>query len=78
MAGYGVTLATMVTAAAAVDADRGRDRLLTGAALFLVSDTLLGVRRFVLPGRAEGLDSAVVATYAAAQWCLADGMRRWQ
>ena len=76
VAGYGVTLATMVTAAAAVDADRGRDRLLTGAALFLVSDTLLGVRRFVLSGRGEGLDSAVVATYAAAQWCLADGMRR--
>ena len=74
--GYGVTLATMVAAAAAVDPDRGRGQLLAGASLFLVSDTLLGVRRFVLPDRAEGLDTAVLATYVAAQWCLADGMRR--
>ena len=66
----------MVAAAAAVDADRGRGQLLTGASLFLVSDTLLGVRRFLLPDRAEGLDTAVVATYVAAQWCLGDGMRR--
>ena len=76
VAGYGVTLATMVAAAAAVDPDRGRAQLLAGASLFLVSDTLLGVRRFVLPDRAEGLDTAVVATYVAAQWCLAEGMRR--
>ena len=76
VAGYGVTLVTMVAAAAAVDADRGRGQLLTGASLFLVSDTLLGVRRFLLPDRAEGLDTAVVATYVAAQWCLGDGMRR--
>ncbi len=76
VAGYGVTLATMVAAAAAVDPDRGRGQLLTGASLFLVSDTLLGVRRFVVPDRAEHLDTAVVATYVAAQWCLGDGMRR--
>ena len=76
VAGYGITLATMVAAAAAVDPDRGRAPLLAGASLFLVSDTLLGVRRFVLPDRAEGLDTAVVATYVAAQWCLVEGMRR--
>jgi uncharacterized membrane protein YhhN len=76
VAGYGVTLATMAAAAAAVDPDRGRGQLLTGASLFLVSDTLLGVRRFVLPDRAEPLDTAVLATYVAAQWCLAEGMRR--
>ncbi len=76
VAGYGVTLATMVAAAAAVDPDSGRGQLLTGASLFLVSDTLLGVRRFVLPDRAEPLDTAVFATYVAAQWFLADGMRR--
>jgi uncharacterized membrane protein YhhN len=75
VAGYGVTLATMVAAAAAVDTERGRGRLLTGASLFLVSDTLLGVRRFVLPDRAEHLDTAVLATYVAAQWCLGEGMR---
>jgi uncharacterized membrane protein YhhN len=76
VAGYGVTLSAMVAAAAAVDPDRGRGRVLTGAALFLVSDTLLGVRRFVVPDRADHLDTAVLATYVAAQWCLADGMRR--
>jgi uncharacterized membrane protein YhhN len=76
IAGYGLTLVTMVAAAAAVDPDRGRGRLLTGASLFLVSDTLIGVRRFVLPDRAAGLDTAVLATYVAAQWCLADGMKR--
>ena len=73
--GYGVTLATMVAAAAAVDPDRGRAQLLTGASLFLVSDTLLGVRRFVLLDRAEHLDTAVLATYVAAQWCIGEGMR---
>ncbi len=76
VAGYGLTLVTMVAAAAAVDQERGRGRLLTGASLFLVSDTLLGVRRFVLPDGAKGLDTAVVTTYAAAQWCLGEGMRR--
>ena len=76
VAGYGVTLSAMVAAAAAVDPERGRGRVLTGAALFLVSDTLLGVRRFVVPDRADHLDTAVLATYVAAQWCLADGMRR--
>jgi uncharacterized membrane protein YhhN len=75
VAGYGITLVTMVAAAAAVDPDRGRGRLLMGASLFLVSDTLIGVRRFMLPDRAAGLDTAVLATYVAAQWCLADGMK---
>lgn len=44
VAAYGITLAGMVTSAAAVDADRGRRRVLSGASLFLVSDSLIGVR----------------------------------
>src|SRR4051794_8059233 len=47
VAAYGATLATMVAAAAAVDADQGRGRVLAGAALFLLSDALIGVRMFL-------------------------------
>jgi uncharacterized membrane protein YhhN len=63
----------MVTAAAAVDPDRGRDRILAGASLFLVSDTLLGLRKFVVRGDAPALEGAVMATYTAAQWCISAG-----
>lgn len=76
---YCGALATMVAAAAAIDQDRGRDRVLGGAALFLVSDTVLGVRSFLVGEEspaAAPLEAAVMAIYAAAQWCIADGMRR--
>ena len=76
VAAYGATLATMVAAATAVDADRGRGRLVAGASLFLLSDTLIGVRRFLLHDRTEALETAVMATYAAGQWCISDGMLR--
>ncbi len=74
VAAYGATLATMVAAAAAIDHDRGRGRVLAGASLFLLSDTLLGVRTFLVGDRAPALDGAVMATYTAAQWCVAEGM----
>jgi uncharacterized membrane protein YhhN len=74
VAGYGVTLAAMVTAAAAVDPERGRAQVLAGAALFLLSDTLLGVRTFLLHDRAPALEGAVMATYTAGQWCICAGM----
>src|SRR4051794_36180975 len=51
VAAYGVTLSTMVAAASGVQPDHGRARLLTGACLFLLSDTLIGVRRFLLRDR---------------------------
>ncbi len=76
---YGVALATMVASAAAIDADRGRDRVLRGAALFLLSDVVLGLRTFVVgeEGRASSaLEGVVMATYTAGQWCIADGLRR--
>lgn len=79
VAAYGGALATMVAAAAAIDPDRGRDQVLSGAALFLVSDTVLGVRNFLVgedSAAAAPLEAAVMATYAAAQWCIAEGMRR--
>jgi uncharacterized membrane protein YhhN len=73
VAAYGGTLATMAAAAAAVDPDRGRGRVLAGALLFLLSDSLLGARTFLLHDRVPALEGAVMATYTAAQWCLADG-----
>lgn len=75
---YGTTLTTMVAAAAAIDPERGRGLVLTGASLFLLSDTLIGLRAFVLgDDRAPaGLEAAVMATYTAAQWCIADGLSR--
>ena len=72
--GYVVALSTMVAAAAAVDADRGRTWILTGASLFLVSDGLLGVRGFLVGDAVPVLDAAVMATYTAAQRCIAEGM----
>jgi uncharacterized membrane protein YhhN len=74
VAAYGVTLATMVTAAAAVDADRGRSWVLTGSTLFLLSDTLIGVRMFLLGNQGHTLEGAVMATYSLGQWCISDGM----
>jgi uncharacterized membrane protein YhhN len=75
---YGTALATMVAAAAAVDEDRGRDRVLGGAALFLVSDVLLGVRTFLVgeDGEPSVLEGAVMATYTAGQWLIGDGLTR--
>ncbi|GAA1134693.1 lysoplasmalogenase family protein [Nocardioides aquiterrae] len=73
VAAYGATLAAMAASAAAVDRDRGRGRVLAGASLFLLSDSLLGARTFLLRERVPVLDSAVMATYTAAQWCIAEG-----
>ena len=76
VAAYGVTLTGMVASAAAIDADRGRGRVLTGSLLFLLSDTLIGVRKFLLADGAPAVETAVWATYSAAQWCIGDGMAR--
>ena len=75
VAAYGATLVGMVASAAAIDRDRGRDRVLTGSVLFLVSDALIGVRRFLLGDRAPAVGAAIMATYTVAQWCIGDGMQ---
>jgi uncharacterized membrane protein YhhN len=72
VAAYGTAITTMVAAAAAVDPQWRRGRLLTGAALFLASDTLIGVRMFLLGNRAPR--AAVMATYTLGQWCISDAM----
>jgi uncharacterized membrane protein YhhN len=57
-----------------------RRALLAGTGLFLLSDSLLGAREFVLDPRAlrtrRALDVAVMATYTAAQGLLATGVAR--
>lgn len=83
---YGGALVSMVTAAAAVAPDQGRTRVLAGAGLFLGSDALLGAQQFLVDGDLPLLDAAVMASYTAAQWCLATGLlgsgpparERWQ
>jgi uncharacterized membrane protein YhhN len=74
VAAYGATLAAMAASAAAVDRDRRRGRVLAGASLFLLSDSLLGARTFLLRDPVPALDGAVMATYTAAQWWIAEGM----
>lgn len=47
-----------------------------GALLFLVSDTMLGLRKFVLADPPPALETAVMATYTAAQLLLSEGALR--
>lgn len=47
-----------------------------GGAAFLTSDTLLGTGKFVLAEAPPWLESMVMATYAAAQYLLAEGALR--
>ncbi|SDL85512.1 Uncharacterized membrane protein YhhN [Lentzea albidocapillata subsp. violacea] len=73
---YALTLGTMV-AAASTARGAGARRVLVGAALFAVSDALLGASRFVLGERAARVASAgVMPTYAAAQWLLHTGFEK--
>ncbi|MFD9705303.1 lysoplasmalogenase [Lentzea sp. NPDC059081] len=73
---YALTLGTMV-AAASTARGPGARRVFGGAALFAVSDALLGASRFVLKGRAARAASAgVMPTYTAAQWLIHTGFAR--
>ena len=47
--------------------------MLTGAALFLASDTILGLQKFVLRRKVPALETAVMATYTAGQGLIAAG-----
>ena len=76
VAGYATVLAAMFATSSTIDPSfsaTGRRLLQAGTALFLVSDTLLGAREFVLGEDAPGLDTAVMATYTAAQLLIALG-----
>ena len=79
VAAYSTALAAMFASSALLDANRspGAARTVkTGAALFLASDTLLGLRQFVLHDERPELETAVMATYTAAQALIAVGTAR--
>ena len=66
-------------AATALHADlppQARRLTAVGAVLFLVSDTLLGARQFLVEDSPQRLETVVMATYTAAQLLLAEGAAR--
>jgi uncharacterized membrane protein YhhN len=77
--GYATMLAAVVASATHLDPDLSpASRRLTaaGAGLFMLSDTLLGLRKFVLTDPPPELERAVMATYTAAQFLLSEGAAR--
>ena len=72
-------LATMVVAATHLDptlSPASRRLTAAGAGMFMLSDTLLGIRKFVLADPPAGLETAVMATYTTAQFLLSEGAAR--
>lgn len=51
-----------------------RRKVLAGTTLFMVSDSLLGVQKFFRDEKSPALEAAVMATYTAGQWFIADGV----
>ncbi len=77
--GYATMLAVMVVRATHLDpalSPASRRFTAAGAGLFMLSDTLLGVRKFMLNDPPAGLETAVMATYTAAQFLLSEGAAR--
>jgi NADH-quinone oxidoreductase subunit H len=73
---YGLVLAAMAASAASLPDSPERGRVRAGAALFLLSDSLLGAQLFLRDEPHPALESAVMATYTSAQWLISDGVRR--
>jgi uncharacterized membrane protein YhhN len=77
--GYATMLAAVVVGAAHLDpalSPAARRLTTAGAGLFMLSDTLLGMRKFVLTDPPARLETAVMATYTAAQFLLSEGAAR--
>lgn len=72
---YGTVLTAMATTAATLPDSPGRGRVRAGAALFLLSDSLIGVQQFMRDEPHPALESAVMATYTAGQWLISEGVR---
>lgn len=76
VAGYATVLAAMFATGSTIDPSfsaTGRRLLQAGTALFLVSDSLLGAKEFVLGDDAPRVDAAVMATYTSSQLLIALG-----
>ena len=77
--GYATLLAAMAAAASHLDPTvpvSARRLTAAGAALFMVSDSLLGFRQFALTDPPPALETAVMTTYTAAQFLLSEGAAR--
>ncbi|MDP0397264.1 lysoplasmalogenase [Tsukamurella strandjordii] len=79
LAGYSAMLSGTAAAATLLDpaipAD-ARRATLAGAGLFLLSDSILGLRKFGLSEPPAWLEGAVMATYTGAQFLIAEGAAR--
>ena len=77
--GYSGMLAGTVAAATQLDPALPRSARLStlfGAGLFMLSDSILGTRKFLLKNPPPRMESAVMATYTAAQFFLSEGAAR--
>lgn len=50
-----------------------RRQIVSGTTLFLLSDSLLGIQKFLRTEESAALESAVMATYSTGQWLIAEG-----
>ncbi len=76
---YATVLATVVARATHLDpalSPASRRFTAAGAGMFMLSDSLLGLRKFVLADPTPAWESAVMATYTAAQFLLSEGAAR--
>ena len=77
--GYSAMLAGTVAAATQLDPAlpaSARRLSLAGAALFMLSDSVLGTRKFLLRNAPARTESVVMGTYTAAQLLLSEGAAR--
>jgi uncharacterized membrane protein YhhN len=76
IAAYAAVLSSMFATSTMLDTDMrasARRRIVAGTSLFLLSDSLLGVQKFLRREPSPALESAVMATYTAGQWLIAEG-----
>lgn len=79
IAGYSAMLATTFATSTQLDPalpKSARRLSVAGAGMFMLSDSLLGTRKFLLKNPPHQLESAVMATYTAAQLLLSEGAAR--
>jgi len=79
IAGYSAMLAGTVAAATQLDPGlpkSARRATLLGAGLFMLSDSVLGTRKFLWKKAPARVESVVMATYTAGQFLLSEGAAR--
>lgn len=75
---YSAVLSAMFATSTMLDRSMptsARGRIVAGTSLFLLSDSLLAVQRFLRSEPSAALESAVMVTYTTGQWLIADGAR---